>query len=126
MKSWLLKTKGTIDLERFRIPFRVYGEGEDIVCINGARQSMAMWTSFIRNFSDRYRITLFDFPYQGKAKIKNNSEPVSIEEEVDILHSVIKKLNINNSTPYICHTVINLKNIGQICVNPKKKLTKIE
>ena len=98
MSLRLLQTKGTIDLERFRIPFRVYGEGEDIVCINGAQQSMAMWFSFIKNFSGRYRITLFDFPYQGKAKIKNNSEPVSIEEEVYVLHSVIKRLNIKNAT----------------------------
>jgi pimeloyl-ACP methyl ester carboxylesterase len=82
--------KGKLNVQRFIIPYRVYGTGESsLVFINGVQQSMAMWHSFVRRFSDRYRIVLFDFPDQGTAQIAAGSASRSLDEQVDILLAVI-------------------------------------
>lgn len=90
--------KGSFVFERFTIPYRVFGEGQDIICLNGAQQSMAMWFSFVQRFAHRYRITLFDFPHQGKAKINRGAYSVSLDEQVDILKAVISELDIAKAT----------------------------
>ncbi len=100
MKRAIPKSKGVIDLKRFSIPYRIYGEGESIVCINGAQQSTAMWLSFLKYFSNKYEIILFDFPHQGKAKVKEGPISVSLDEQVEILHAVIRKLNVEK--PSVC------------------------
>jgi hypothetical protein len=44
--------KGKLTVQRFIVPYRVYGAGEyTLVFINGVQQSMAMWHSFVRRFS---------------------------------------------------------------------------
>ncbi|MBD3264502.1 MAG: alpha/beta fold hydrolase [Candidatus Omnitrophica bacterium] len=82
----------------FRVPYRVYGEGEDIICLNGIQQSMAMWFSFVQHFEKKYRITLFDFPYQGNNNNNNGSLNLSLDEQVSILKSLIEELGIEKST----------------------------
>ena len=83
--------KDELKVGRFSIPYRVYGKAdENIICINGVQQSMAMWYSAVRRFSRDYRITLFDFPNQGKGKIVSGSSYVSPEEQIDILGAAIK------------------------------------
>ena len=90
--------KDTISIGRFEIPYRVYeNDGPDLVCLNGVQQSMAMWYTFIRRFSGRYRITLFDFPNQGKGKILSGVPTVTIEEQIEILKAVIKAANVKNN-----------------------------
>lgn len=98
MKKVLPKDKGIINYRRFSIPYRVYGQGEDIICINGAQQSTAMWLSFLKYFHNKYKITLFDFPHQGKAKVHNGSNSVSLEEQADILYGVMEELKIKKPT----------------------------
>lgn len=100
MKKLLPKEKSVINFKRFKIPYRLYGQGANIICLNGAQQSSAMWLSFIKHFSSKYQITLFDFPHQGKATLKDPSQPVSLDDQVDILDQVIKKLRIKK--PTIC------------------------
>lgn len=84
--------KGILKTGRFEISYRVYGEGRDIICLNGIQQSMAMWMSFLRRFRDKYRITLFDFPHQGKGRVLHGQVAVSLDEEVGILHSLVQEL----------------------------------
>jgi pimeloyl-ACP methyl ester carboxylesterase len=68
----------------------VYGtEESSLVFINGVQQSMAMWHSFVRRFSHKYRIVLFDFPDQGTARITAGPAFLSLDEQVDILSAVI-------------------------------------
>jgi pimeloyl-ACP methyl ester carboxylesterase len=68
----------------------VYGSGEtSLVFLNGVQQSMAMWHSFVRRFSQSYRIVLFDFPNQGAGRILEGSPYLSLDEQVDILDAVI-------------------------------------
>lgn len=91
--------KDQLRTQRFVIPYRVYGnDGPHIICLNGVQQSMAMWHSFIRRFSLNYRIVLFDFPGQGKGHVTSGSFNISLTEEVNILHEVIKISGINNIT----------------------------
>jgi pimeloyl-ACP methyl ester carboxylesterase len=82
--------KGKLSFQRFVVPYRVYGEGNcTFVFINGIQQSMAMWHSFVRRFSQRYRIVLFDYPNQGSARVINGSLQLTLDEQVDILGAVI-------------------------------------
>lgn len=96
----MLQAKGIIEIGRFRIAYRTVGSGEDIVCLNGAQQSMAMWYSFLRRFSNRYRITLFDFPHQGKSVVTYGPADASLDEQVQILAGVLQELRITR--PTIC------------------------
>ena len=82
--------KGELKLQRFVVPYRTYGGAKStLVFINGIQQSMAMWHSFVRRFSQSYRIVLFDFPNQGAGRIVEGSFDLSLEEQVDILKAVI-------------------------------------
>ena len=47
-----------------------------------------MWHSFVRRFSQSYRIVIFDFPNHGKGRIVSGSEDITIDEQVDILDAV--------------------------------------
>ncbi len=47
--------KGELELGRFLVPYRIYGEAEKtIICISGAKQTMAAWRSFVSHFVDDY------------------------------------------------------------------------
>ncbi len=90
--------KGTIELSRFAVSYRIYdNQGPHVICINGVQQSMAMWHSFILRYAPYYRIVLFDFPDQGKGKIFSGPALVSLDEQVDILHEVIKATGTNRN-----------------------------
>jgi pimeloyl-ACP methyl ester carboxylesterase len=83
--------KGKLTVQRFIVPYRVYGAGTDtLVFINGVQQSMAMWHSFVRRFKESYRIVLFDLPNQGGGRVVAGSAHLSLEEQVDILTAVIE------------------------------------
>jgi len=87
--------KGLLKTDRFVIPYRIYeNKGPHIICINGVQQSMAMWQTFISRFSRDYRITLFDFPHQGKAEIVSGPTQASFEEQVGILKAVMEETNV--------------------------------
>ena len=81
--SVLPPVKGELKLQRFVVPYRTYGGAKStLVFINGIQQSMAMWHSFVRRFSQSYRIVLFDFPNQGAGRIVEGSFYLSLEEQV--------------------------------------------
>ena len=88
--SAMRSVKGTLNLQRFIIPYRIYGTGApSLIFINGVQQSMAMWHSFVRRFGRRYRIVLFDYPNQGAGRITEGPSYLSLEDQVDILDAVI-------------------------------------
>lgn len=89
--------KGTIELGRFSIPYRIYeSEGPHILCLNGVQQSMAMWRTFVERYSPHYRVVLFDFPNQGKGRVVSGPKLVTLDDQVDILREVIKATGTNN------------------------------
>jgi pimeloyl-ACP methyl ester carboxylesterase len=84
--------KAVLETDRFIIPYRIFeNDAPHIVCVNGVQQSMAMWQTFIARFSRQYRIVLFDFPNQGKAKITSGSDQVTLDEQIEILNAVLDK-----------------------------------
>jgi pimeloyl-ACP methyl ester carboxylesterase len=90
--------KGTIELRRFSIPYRIYeSEGPHIICLNGVQQSMAMWHTLVERYTPHYRVILFDFPNQGRGKVVSGPALVSLDEQVEILREVIKATGTNNS-----------------------------
>lgn len=90
--------KGELSLGRFLVPYRIYGEAEKtIVCISGAKQTMAAWRSFVSHFVADYSVVLFDLPGQGRAKILSGSPGVGFDEQVDVLHRVIEETNRNGT-----------------------------
>ena len=87
-------TKGKLKIQRFVVPYRVYGAAaHTLVFVNGVQQSMAMWHSFVRRFKATYRIVLFDLPNQGGGQVVRGSAHLSLEEQVDILTAVIEATN---------------------------------
>lgn len=91
--------KNELHINRFVVPYRVYGNGgPQLVCLNGIQQSMAMWHSFIQRFAPHYRIVIFNFPGQGKGHVLYGSTKASLEEEVEILHEVVKAADARDMT----------------------------
>lgn len=83
-------TRGEINVGRFLIPYRLFGQGSRIlVCVNGAQQTMAAWRPVVNYFSRDYRILLFDFPGQGRAQIIAGSAVVELDEQVEVLRQVL-------------------------------------
>ena len=90
--------KGELELGRFLVPYRIYGEAKKtIICISGAKQTMAAWRSFVSHFVSDYSVVLFDMPGQGRASILSGSLGISFDEQADVLHSVIKETNRNGT-----------------------------
>ncbi len=88
-------TKNIVNIGRFQIPYRIFGEGSEVlVCVNGIQQSMAIWFDFVHRFSPKYRILLFDFPHQGKGKVIAGSPDVSLAEQVMILNELLIAVGI--------------------------------
>ena len=59
--------KGELKLGRFLVPYRIYGEAQKtIICISGAKQTMAAWRSFVSHFINEYSVVVFDLPGQGR------------------------------------------------------------
>ncbi len=86
--------KGELKLDRFVVPYRVYGDtGQFIVCVNGAQITMAAWKSVISYFSKDYRIVLFDFPGQGRAQVLSGPTAISFDEQLTVLHQVVLAQN---------------------------------
>lgn len=89
-------TKGEITSGRFVVPYRIYGEAQKtIVCISGAKQTMAAWRSFVSHFVADYSIVLCDLPGQGRSTILSGTPAVSFDEQVDALHGVIMQTKRN-------------------------------
>jgi pimeloyl-ACP methyl ester carboxylesterase len=84
-------------LGRFIVPYRIYGEAkETIVCISGAKQTMAAWRTFVSHLVNDYSIVVFDLPGQGRAKIVSGEPGITFEEQIEVLDSIVKETSRNN------------------------------
>lgn len=91
--------KGEITIGRFLVPYRIYGEAEaHIVCISGAKQTMAAWRSFVSHFVSDYSIVVFDLPGQGRASILSGEPGVTFEEQIVVLYEIVKHTTPNNGS----------------------------
>ena len=90
------KIKGTLDGGRFTIPYRVYGDSDDVVvCVSGAMQTMAIWRSMVKQFSDHITVVIFDMPGVGRSKIRSGSAHVSVDEQLHLLDELIRHIGID-------------------------------
>ncbi|MCF6252027.1 MAG: alpha/beta hydrolase [Methylococcaceae bacterium] len=90
--------KGELNLGRFLVPYRIYGEAQKtIICISGAKQTMAAWRSFVSHFVNEYSVVVFDLPGQGRAIIKSGSPSITFDEQIDVLHNIVNKTNRNGT-----------------------------
>lgn len=89
------KLKGTLESGRFAIPYRVYGESENVlVCVSGAMQTMAIWRSMVKHFSDHITVVIFDMPGVGRSKIRSGSAQVTVDEQLQLLDELIRHVEI--------------------------------
>jgi pimeloyl-ACP methyl ester carboxylesterase len=91
------KAAGKLDILRFEIPYRLYGDSENlIVCLSGAKQTMSAWRGFVSRFQHDYSILVFDLPGQGRSQIRSGSAGVSLSEQVDVLHILLDRLDVSS------------------------------
>jgi len=90
--------KGEIKVGRFLVPYRIYGDhGETIVCVSGAQQTMAAWRSVVSYFSKEYVVVIFDLPGQRKGSILSGYEPITIDEQIEIVRQIKLRSGDNKS-----------------------------
>lgn len=83
-------SKGITRTGRFEVPYRVYGNSDNVfVCVSGAMQTMSIWRSVVKRFTDDFTVVLFDMPGVGRSRILSGSAHVTVEEQIDVLDDVI-------------------------------------
>ena len=88
--------KSMLTINRFEIPYLVFGEGTHLlICVNGMQQTMASWRSLVPRFTAHawYRVALFDFPNQGRARCLRGEAGVDVVEQVHVLGAMVDALS---------------------------------
>lgn len=81
-----------IKVKNVLVNYIQYGEGKDILLLHGWGQNIEMMKILGDNFSDRFRITILDFPGFGESS--EPEEVWSIKDYSDMLEEFIKELDI--------------------------------
>lgn len=81
-----------IKIQNININYIQYGEGKDIILLHGWGQNIDMMKPLGDNFSDRFRITILDFPGFGESD--EPKETWNIEKYALILEEFLKKLKV--------------------------------
>lgn len=88
-----MKTKkGIVETQRFKIPYRKYGNSENLLmCVSGALQTMAIWRTVVKRFTDHFTVVIFDMPGVGRSEIKHGGSHITVDEQLDTLHALIQE-----------------------------------
>ena len=81
-----------IKVKNVLVNYIQYGEGKDILLLHGWGQNIEMMKMLGDNFSDRFRITILDFPGFGFSE--EPSESWNIKDYADMLEEFINELDI--------------------------------
>ncbi|MBE6158058.1 MAG: alpha/beta hydrolase [Firmicutes bacterium] len=81
-----------INIKGLDINYVQYGEGRDILLLHGWGQNIEMMKFIGDRFSDRFRITILDFPGFGESS--EPSVPFTIDDYYDVLDEFVRKLKI--------------------------------
>ena len=82
-----------ISIKDIDVNYIQYGKGkEDILLLHGWGQNIEMMKPIGDHFSEKYRITILDFPGFGESE--EPKEAWSIDDYVDVVKELIKKLGI--------------------------------
>ena len=89
------KIVGELVVDRFVVPYRIYGEGRDtILCLSGAKQTMSAWRSFVSYFQRDFRVVVFDMPGQGRAQVTSGSNRVTLDEQIQVVHELVQEVGL--------------------------------
>ena len=69
-----------------------YGDGKDIILLHGWGQNIEMMKFIGDRFSDKYKITILDFPGFGESE--EPKEEWFVKDYVDVVHELVKDLKI--------------------------------
>ena len=81
-----------IKVKNVLVNYIQYGEGKDILLLHGWGQNIEMMKFLGDNFSDKFRITILDFPGFGDSE--EPSSDWTIKDYSDMLEVFIKEVNI--------------------------------
>ena len=81
-----------IKVKNVLVNYIQYGEGKDILLLHGWGQNIEMMKMLGDNFSDRFRITILDFPGFGLSE--EPSESWTIKDFADMLDEFVRELGI--------------------------------
>lgn len=85
-------TKGVIELDRFEVPYRRYGNSEHLlVCVSGALQTMAIWRTVVKRFASDFTVVIFDMPGIGRSRILSGGAHVTVQEQLETLNAIIEE-----------------------------------
>lgn len=123
-----------IKVKDIQINYIQYGKGKDILLLHGWCQNIEMMKPLGDNLSDKYRITIIDFPGFGKSD--EPKEAWGIDDYSDMLEIIIKELKIKNpilmghsfggrvAIRYSAdHDIDKLVLFGSPCIRKQKKLS---
>ena len=84
--------KGTLNFGRFEIPYRRYGDHPNmLMCVSGALQTMAIWRTVVKRFTDHFTVVIFDMPGIGRSEIKSGGAHVTVQEQMETLHALLEE-----------------------------------
>ena len=122
-----------IKVKNVLVNYIQYGEGKDILLLHGWGQNIDMMKMIGDNFSDRFRVTILDFPGFGESD--EPSDAWTIKDYSDMLEVFINELNIKKpiimghsfggrvAIRYSCNHVIDkLVLFGSPCIRHDTKL----
>lgn len=108
-----------ININNVDINYIQYGSGEDILLLHGWGQNIEMMKILGDKFSDRFRITIIDFPGFGNSS--RLTSPWNMNDYVNMLEEFIKEVKIKKPI-IIGHSFGGRVAIKYSSRNPIKKL----
>ena len=81
-------------LKGINVNYVQYGNGKDVVLLHGWGQNIEMMQFIGDRFSDKYKITILDFPGFGESE--EPKEEWTVGDYVDLLHELVLSLEIKN------------------------------
>ena len=102
-----------IKVKDIQINYIQYGKGKDILLLHGWGQNIEMMKPIGDNLSDKYRITIIDFPGFGKSDEPKNAW--MIDDYKEMLEEIVKELKIKKP--------ILMGLFGSPCIRKQKSMS---
>lgn len=106
-------------IKNLDINYIQYGKGKDIVLLHGWGQNIQMMNPLGQNLSDKFRVTILDFPGFGSSEIPEFAYTIS--DYAEFLHEFLKSLRIEVPT-LIGHSFGGRVAISYASIYPVEKL----
>lgn len=91
----MTENSGTVDLNGISTCYEVHGSGETLLLLHGWTMSSEMWTDYISEFSDGFRVVIVDLYGHGRSSPLSGT--FSIHQTVDQLLGLMDHLGIETT-----------------------------